>query len=161
MKPNRQPKVSHWESLPLWESENRQFYAMGHRPVARNAGGHRETQGSGITERLRAWPAALFTTKRRKARATPELFATDMALMTENSGVVDTDSSIMVEQDAGTTCDGIASSEPTPADFPYAAQAVWETSIRFHYPAHADDWPQPGINDVTAVCDLILRGLAA
>lgn len=80
--------------------------------------------------------------------------------MTENSGAVDTDSSIMVGQDAGTICDGIASREPAPADFPYAAQAVWDTSIRFPDPAHADDWPQPGINDVTAVCDLVLRGLA-
>jgi AcrR family transcriptional regulator len=120
-------------------------------------------QGPGRTPaRLRAWLSELFAAKRLKAGGDPELFATYMALAHENSDVIDRHIATMVEQIAAIIRDGIAAGEFAPADIPATAQAVWDASLRFHDPAHAADWSQPGIDDAfNAVCDLILRGLAA
>ncbi|MFE2427228.1 TetR family transcriptional regulator [Streptomyces sp. NPDC059373] len=119
-------------------------------------------EGDGpVPERLRAWLAALFASKRRKAGDDPELFATYMALAVENSGVVERHVASMVEQIAVIVGAGVAAGEFAATDVPATAQAVWDASGRFHNPAHAADWAQPGIDEAfTAVCDLILRGLA-
>jgi AcrR family transcriptional regulator len=120
-------------------------------------------EGSGpAPERLRAWLAALFAAKRRKAGGDPELFATYMALAAENSGVVERHVASMVEQIAAIVTTGVAAGEFAAADVPATAQAVWDSSGRFHDPAHASEWTRPGIDEAfTAVCDLVLRGLAA
>lgn len=118
-------------------------------------------------ERLRGWLAELFAAKRRKAGGDPELFATYQALVAEHSGVVDEHIVSMVAQLAVIICQGVADGQFDPAAGADAqtaartARAVWDASARFHDPAHAADWTQPGIDgDFTAVCDLVLRGLA-
>ncbi|WP_127354915.1 TetR family transcriptional regulator [Actinacidiphila soli] len=121
------------------------------------------SEGTGpAAERLPAWLAALFAAKRRKSGDDPELFATYMALVAENSGVVERHIETMVGQIAAIVRDGIQNGEFAPADVPATAQAVWDASGRFHDPTYAADWSRPGIDEAfTAVCDLILRGLAA
>jgi AcrR family transcriptional regulator len=120
-------------------------------------------EGSGpASERLRAWLAALFASKRRKAGDDPELFATYMALAVENSGVVERHIASMVGQISVIVGAGVAGGEFAAADVAATAQAVWDASGRFHDPAHAVDWTRPGIDDAfAAVCELILRGLKA
>ncbi|MEW2579625.1 TetR family transcriptional regulator [Streptomyces syringium] len=112
--------------------------------------------------RLRAWLTALFAAKRRKSGSDPELFATYMVLVGENSGVVDRHIETMIEQLAGIVENGISQGEFRSVDPATAARAVWDATNRFHDPAYAADWSRPGIDAAfDAVCELVLRGLRA
>ncbi|MCC3770055.1 TetR family transcriptional regulator [Streptomyces sp. UNOC14_S4] len=112
--------------------------------------------------RLRAWLAGLFAAKRHKAGDDPELFATYMVLVGENSGVVDRHIGTMIEQLAVIIGSGVRSGEFTAPDPSAAARAVWDATNRFHDPAYAAEWSRPGIDAAfEAICDLILRGLRA
>lgn len=112
--------------------------------------------------RLRAWLTALFAAKRRKSGSDPELFATYMVLVGENSGVVDRHIETMIEQLAGILESGINQGEFRSVDPTTAARAVWDATNRFHDPAYAADWSRPGIDAAfEAVCELVLRGLRA
>jgi AcrR family transcriptional regulator len=112
-------------------------------------------------ERLRAWLAALFAAKRRKAGDDPELFATYMALAVENSAVVERHIEAMVGQIAALVRDGVADGEFAPtADLPAMARAVWDATGRFHDPVYASEWTAPDVDAAfAAVCGLVLRGL--
>ncbi|GGR04183.1 TetR family transcriptional regulator [Streptomyces netropsis] len=112
--------------------------------------------------RLREWLTALFAAKRRKSGGDPELFATYMVLVGENSAVVGRHIETMVEQLAGIVGNGIRQGEFRPVDPATAARAVWDATNRFHDPAYAADWSLPGIDAAfDAVCELVLRGLVA
>ncbi|MFF5130382.1 TetR family transcriptional regulator [Streptomyces syringium] len=112
--------------------------------------------------RLRAWLTALFAAKRRKSGSDPELFATYMVLVGENSGVVDRHIETMIEQLAGIIENGISQGEFRSVGPATAARAVWDATNRFHDPAYAADWSRPGIDAAfDAVCELVLRGLHA
>ncbi|MET9648223.1 TetR family transcriptional regulator [Streptomyces syringium] len=112
--------------------------------------------------RLREWLTALFAAKRRKSGSDPELFATYMVLVGENSGVVDRHIETMIEQLAGILESGISQGEFRPVDPTTAARAVWDATNRFHDPSYAADWSRPGIDAAfDAVCELVLRGLRA
>lgn len=115
-------------------------------------------------ERLGRWLDGLFAAKRRKAGADPELFATYMVLVDESSGTVARHIEAMVGQIARILEAGAARGEfALPgADAATAARAVWDATSRFHDPAHAREWSQPGIDTAyAAVRALVLRGLAA
>ncbi|UQI43784.1 TetR family transcriptional regulator [Streptomyces sp. HU2014] len=112
--------------------------------------------------RLRDWLAALFAAKRRKAGDDPELFATYMVLVGENSGVVERHVETMIEQLARIVGSGVRDGEFTAADPAATARALWDATNRFHDPAYAAEWSRPGIDEAfEAVCDLVLRGLRA
>ncbi|MDJ0344616.1 TetR family transcriptional regulator [Streptomyces sp. H10-C2] len=115
--------------------------------------------------RLRQWLTELFAAKRRKAGGDPELFATYMALAGEASAVVAQHVEDLVGQLAAIVEDGVARGEfslPEPVDPATAARAVWDATGRFHDPAYAAEWSQPGIDAAfDAVCDLLLHGLRA
>ncbi|MFJ5216008.1 TetR family transcriptional regulator [Streptomyces sp. NPDC088354] len=113
-------------------------------------------------ERLRAWLAALFAAKRRKAGGDPELFATYMVLAAEQSAVIDRHVDDLVEQLSGIIREGTGAGDFAAGDPQVAARAVFDASGRFHDPAYAAEWSAPGIDAAfTAVCDLIVRGLAS
>jgi hypothetical protein len=58
--------------------------------------------------------------------------------------------------------DGIAAGAFRDADPAAAAQAVFNATARFHHPAHAREWQDPGTDtELDAVCTLILNGLAS
>ncbi|MFI1968045.1 TetR family transcriptional regulator [Streptomyces cinnamoneus] len=112
--------------------------------------------------RLRAWLSALFAAKRRKAGGDPELFATYMVLVGENSATVDRHIATMIEQIAGIVEAGVTRGEFATTDPATTARAVWDATSRFHDPAYAADWAQPGIDTAfETVCELVLRGLSA
>ncbi|MFD7654829.1 TetR family transcriptional regulator [Actinosynnema sp. NPDC059797] len=113
-------------------------------------------------DRLRDWLAALFEAKRKKALGDPELFATFTVLVGESSAVVDAHIASMVDDLAIIIGDGVASGAFTARDPEVAAKAVFEATARFHDPAHAASWSDPGVDAVfEAVVDLLVAGLRA
>ncbi|MET7460910.1 TetR family transcriptional regulator [Nonomuraea sp. NPDC005501] len=115
-------------------------------------------------ERLRRWLAELFSAKRRKVGDDPELFATYMVLVGESSAVVDRHRADLTGQLAEIIREGLdrgdfAAAGATPE---VLARAVFDASGRFHDPAYAREWDQPGIDaEFTALVDLVIRGLRA
>ncbi|MBC2878858.1 MULTISPECIES: TetR family transcriptional regulator [Streptomyces] len=111
-------------------------------------------------QRLRDWLTALFAAKRRKAGDDPELFATYMVLVGENSTTVERHVATMVGQLAGILRDGTKSGEFSLPDPDRTARAVWDATNRFHDPAYAPEWSHPDIDTAfDTVCGLVLHGL--
>ncbi|MFE6098785.1 TetR family transcriptional regulator [Streptomyces laurentii] len=122
-------------------------------------------EGSGpADERLTGWLTALFGLKRAKAGGDPELMATFMVLIGENSAVVDRHEERLVEQIARILADGhregvFAAPE---TDFRTTARAVFDATDRFHNPAHAAEWAGPDADAAfAAVVALVRRALRA
>jgi AcrR family transcriptional regulator len=111
-------------------------------------------------DRLYRWCRALMLSKRAKAHDDPELFATYMTLAGEARDVVTAHVDTLIAQIAAIIADGIERREFAVADVQRAAQAVWDATSRFHHPAHAASWAEPGADDAfDALWALILPGL--
>lgn len=113
---------------------------------------------------LRAWLAALFAAKRRKAGDDPELFATYRVLLAESSAVVGEHIADLVTQLTGIVEAGIARGEFTavPGGPGATARAVFSATNSFHDPAHAPEWSAPDIDEAfDALVELLVRGLTA
>ncbi|MFC5804324.1 TetR family transcriptional regulator [Streptomyces formicae] len=119
-----------------------------------------EAPARSAEEKLRAWLACLFETKRHKAGGDPELFATYSVLITEASGVVDEHLVTLVGQLTRIVEEGVRGGEFEAPEPVVVAQAVFDATDRFHDPVHAPEWRRPSIDDeFRAVCELLLRGL--
>jgi AcrR family transcriptional regulator len=112
--------------------------------------------------RLRRWLDALIAVKRQKVQGDPELFATYVALAAESRDVVAAHVDLLRRQVARIIADGVAQSEFVVANPDEAARAVIDATGRFHNPAHAAEWSDPGIDAAfERVWALVLRGLKA
>ncbi|RRR71124.1 TetR family transcriptional regulator [Streptomyces sp. RP5T] len=110
--------------------------------------------------RLRDWLAALFEAKRRKAGDDPELFATYTVLTGESVETVVEHLAELTGQLTRIVRDGTDAGAFTVADPAVAARAVFQATGRYHDPAYAREWEQPGAEaEFTAVVDLLVRGL--
>ncbi|MEU3570487.1 TetR/AcrR family transcriptional regulator [Kitasatospora sp. NPDC036755] len=128
-------------------------------------------EGSPAADRLHRWLRTLFAAKRKKALDDPELFATYMVLVEENSGLVDAHVDTLVGQIAQIVQDGMEGKGGKEAkdgrEFRLAhirntARAVFDATGPFHDPAYASTWSTPGIDDrFEAVWKLVLGGLKA
>ncbi|QFZ76487.1 TetR family transcriptional regulator [Streptomyces fagopyri] len=126
--------------------------------LARIAGTTDETP----PEALRQWFGALFAAKRHKAGDDPELFATYTVLLADTSSVVEEHVLDLVGQLADIVGRGVREGDFAAVDDDAAAtaRALFDATNRFHDPAYAREWEQPGIEaEFTAVVDLVLRGL--
>jgi AcrR family transcriptional regulator len=113
-------------------------------------------------ERLRRWLDQLVTTKQKLQRDDPELFATYIALTVEAREVVRAHVEALTGQLARVIAEGAARGEFRVDDAARAARAVFHATGRFHNPAHAAEWSDPGTGAAfEAVCALALRGLGA
>ncbi|MFJ4667264.1 TetR family transcriptional regulator [Kitasatospora purpeofusca] len=113
-------------------------------------------------ERLHRWLATLFAAKRRKAFDDPQLFATYMTLVGENSHTVDAHIRTLISQIADIVRDGTESGEFRTAPVDPTARAVFEATAHFHDPVHAASWSDPAADErFEALWRLILGGLAA
>lgn len=113
-------------------------------------------------QRLRRWLDQLVSTKRGKAIGDPELFATYSALAADARTVVTAHVDELVGQLTAIVADGIAAGDFTPGDPAVAARAVFDATGRFHNPAHAAAWGEPGIDEAfEGVWALVLAGLRA
>ncbi|WP_340379728.1 TetR family transcriptional regulator [Streptomyces sp. SS7] len=112
--------------------------------------------------RLRAWLAALFEAKRRKAGDDPELFATYLVLSDENGEVVRRHIADLTGQLATIITAGVAAGTFAACDPPAAARAVFHATARFHDPRYLTVWERPEAQaDFEALVDLLVRGLGA
>jgi AcrR family transcriptional regulator len=113
-------------------------------------------------QRLRHWFDRLIAIKRQKAKVEPELFATYLAIFAQSHAVVDTHVEHLSAQIAAILADGIARGEFADCDPVATGRAVFHATTRFHDPAYAREWSDPGqdaaFDDLWA---LILRGLIA
>lgn len=113
-------------------------------------------------DRLRRWLDQLIATKRQKAKAEPELFATYQAILADSREVIHDHVETLVGQIAAIIADGIARGEFAPTDPEAAGRAIFYATARFHAPAHAAEWSDPGIDAVfETMWTLILAGLTA
>jgi len=111
-------------------------------------------------ERLRRWLTQLSSEKRRRAREDPELFDTFHTIATQAREVVTEHLRILAAQITQIIESGVTRNEFRPTDTAMAGRAVLQATARFHHPAHAVEWSEPGIDaDLDAVIELVLRGL--
>ncbi|MFI6503016.1 TetR/AcrR family transcriptional regulator [Nonomuraea typhae] len=120
-----------------------------------------KADGPALT-RLRKWFTVLFEAKRTKALSDPELFATYLVLVGESSDVIERHVQGLVGQIEQILLDGVAQKQFEVDDLPLVARALFDAMNRFHDPAYAHEWAQPGINDAFhAVWALLERALSA
>lgn len=114
------------------------------------------------TQTLRDWLGTLFDLKRRASGADPELFETYQVLLGESSAVVAGHVTELVAHLTTIVERGVARGEFVllPGGATVTARALLDGSARFHNPAHAPEWTDPGIDDeFAAVTELLIRGL--
>jgi AcrR family transcriptional regulator len=117
-------------------------------------------EDSPATDRLRRWLVKLSKAKRKKALDDPELFATYVALVTNAREVVDAHVDNLVGQVAHIVSDGVEQGEFAVEDPQQAARAIFDATARFHNPAFASQWSDPGLDDaLESVVALLLGGL--
>jgi AcrR family transcriptional regulator len=120
-----------------------------------------EQEGS-ATDRLKRWLDLLLASKRARAISDPELFATYMEIAEEAREVCKQHVDYFVQMLTHIVSDGVAQGEFTSADPASTARAIFDATARFHNPAHASEWSDPGIDAAfEAVWSLILDGLSA
>jgi len=111
-------------------------------------------------ERLRRWLELLISSKRTRALEDPELFATYVQLVEASREVVIAHVEHLVGQLTRIIADGIERGELDVTDPDGAARAVFDSTSRFHNPAHAAQWSDPEIDEAfEGVWDLVARGL--
>jgi AcrR family transcriptional regulator len=112
--------------------------------------------------RLRRWFDRLIAFKRQKARVEPELFATYHAIFAESREVVRAHVDMLTAQISALIADGIVRGEFADMDPEAAGKAVFVATSRFHDPAHAAEWRDPGFDLLFEdVWSLLIGGLVA
>jgi AcrR family transcriptional regulator len=110
--------------------------------------------------KLERWLRALFTAKQKRFNEDPEMFATYMTLAREACTVVKAHKEGLADQIAYILSDGVKQGAFDVADVKASARAVYDASIRFHHPAHSNEWSDPELSErIDALLALLLRGL--
>jgi AcrR family transcriptional regulator len=123
----------------------------------------RIAEGSGpAPARLERWLRALFAAKYKRVCEDPEMFATYLTLAREACAVVKAHKEGLVDQIAHMLSDGVKQGAFDVADVKTTARAVFDATIRFHHPAHSEEWSDPAqAARIDAVLALLLKGLEA
>jgi AcrR family transcriptional regulator len=112
--------------------------------------------------RLERWLRALFAAKHKMFSEDPEMFATYLTLAREACKVVKAHREGLIDQIACIVSDGVKQGAFEVADVKASARAVFEATVRFHHPAHSDEWSDPSLSArIDALLALLLRGLEA
>ena len=118
------------------------------------------TRRGKASRRLHDWLVLLATTKQGMATGDPELFETFHELTVQSREVVAAHVDHLADQLGRIVEQGMAAGEFAPGDARTMGRAVLHATARFHHPAHAGEWGEPGLDDqLEAVYQLILRGL--
>jgi AcrR family transcriptional regulator len=111
-------------------------------------------------ERLYRFLRTLMDTKWAHAQHDPEVFAAFAELGVETRIPVLAHVDFVVAQMTRIVAAGVARGEFVSADPAASAQAVFDATVRFHHPAHREEWRLPAINgSFEGVWALILDGL--
>jgi AcrR family transcriptional regulator len=112
--------------------------------------------------KLERWLRALFAAKYRKVCDDPEMFATYLTLAREACGAVKAHKESLVDQVAHILAEGVEQGAFAVTDVKTSARAIYDATIRYHHPAHSEEWSDPALPArVDALLALLLRGLAA
>ena len=104
----------------------------------------------------------MFEIKYKKVCDDPEMFATYLALAQEACEVVKAHKERLCDQVAHILSDGVKQGAFQVADVKATARAVFDATIRYHHPAHSEEWSDPALAArIDAVLALLLRGLEA
>ena len=92
----------------------------------------------------------------------PEMFETYLTLAREACAAVRCHKDTMIDQITAILSDGVKQSVFHVADTKATARAIFDATVRFHHPAHADEWKDADLPArVDATLALLLRGLQA
>jgi AcrR family transcriptional regulator len=112
--------------------------------------------------RLERWLRALFAAKYKRVCEDPEMFATYLALAREARDVVKAHKERLVDQIARILSDGVKQGAFHVTDVKTSARAIFDATIRFHHPAHSEEWSDPALAArIDGLLTLLLRGLEA
>jgi AcrR family transcriptional regulator len=112
--------------------------------------------------KLERWLRALFAAKYKKVCDDPEMFATYLTLAREACGAVKAHKESLVDQVAHILAEGVEQGAFAVTDVKTSARAIFDATIRYHHPAHSEEWSDPALPArVDALLMLLLRGLAA
>jgi len=120
-------------------------------------------EGSGpAPARLERWMRTLFAIKHKRVCDDPEMFQTYLTLAREACKVVKAHKEGLVDQVAHILSDGVKQGAFHVTDVKASARAVFDATIRFHHPAHSEEWSDPALPArIDALLTLLLRGLEA
>ncbi|MDB5608345.1 MAG: Transcriptional regulator, TetR family [Bradyrhizobium sp.] len=120
-------------------------------------------EGSGpAPARLERWLRALCLAKQKKVCDDPEMFQTYLTLAREACQVVRAHKERLVDQIAFILSDGVKQGVFHVTDVKASARAVYDATIRYHHPAHSDEWKDPALAArIDTLLALLLRGLEA
>ena len=112
--------------------------------------------------RLERWLRTMFEIKHKKVSDDPEMFATYLTLAQEACEVVKAHKERLVSQVAHILSDGVQQGAFEVTDVKASARAVFDATIRYHHPAHSDEWRDPQLPvRIDALLALLLKGLEA
>jgi AcrR family transcriptional regulator len=112
--------------------------------------------------RLESWFRTMFEIKYKKVHEDPEMFATYLTLAQEACQAVKAHKERLVGQLAHILADGVKQGAFEVADVNVSARAVFDATIRYHHPAHSDEWKDPQAQArIDALLALLLKGLEA
>jgi AcrR family transcriptional regulator len=112
--------------------------------------------------RLDKWLRTLFAAKQKRVCDDPEMFATYLTLAREACKVVKGHKECLIDQVELILSDGVKQGAFQVADTKATALAVFDATIRFHHPAHSEEWSDSQLSArIDAVLGLLLRGLEA
>ena len=120
-------------------------------------------EGSGpAPARLDKWLRTLFAAKQKRVCDDPEMFATYLTLAREACKVVKGHKECLIDQVELILSDGVKQGVFQVTDAKTTALAVFDATIRFHHPAHSEEWSDPQLPArIDAVLALLLKGLEA
>jgi len=114
------------------------------------------------SRKLHDWLVLLARTKQGMATGDPELFETFHELTLQSREVVAAHVDHLSGQLGRIVAQGMEDGEFAPGDPSAVGRAVLHATAKFHHPAHAGEWGDPGLAEqLQAVYRLILNGLAA
>jgi AcrR family transcriptional regulator len=112
--------------------------------------------------RLERWLRTLCLAKQKKVSEDPEMFATYLTLAREACAAVKAHKEGLVDQVAAIISDGVKQGVFETSDVRASARATFDATVRYHHPAHAEEWKDPELSArVDALLALLLRGLEA
>lgn len=119
-------------------------------------------ESTAAPERLRKWLTTLVALKRQKVAQEPELFATYRAIFAASPEAVQAHVDSLTSQLARVVADGVARGEFVSSDPASDGRALFDATARFHAPAHAETWGEPGLDAaLERVLSLLIAGLQA
>jgi AcrR family transcriptional regulator len=112
--------------------------------------------------RLERWLRTMFDIKHKKLGDDPEMFRTYLTLAQEACKVVRAHKDGLVDQIAHILADGVEQGAFEITDLKATARAMFDSTCRFHHPAHAEEWKDSDLaGRIDVVLALLLKGLEA